>query len=183
MAAADRHKNDPENDPQPGDFAKLIKSLREHAGLSGNRASERTGVSKSRWAQVERGWETRRGMRVPAEPGPDFVLAVADAFDQDADDLLRVAGYDPEMVPRAPKTDLPPMLVMEAWPHLNPTQRRVVAATIRLFMDPNSVISNLDEPAETETAADTEASTAVQPPTIPPMGEPHTTRKRTRDDS
>lgn len=177
MAAADRHMHDPENDPQPGDFSRLMTSLREHAGISQNRAAERTGFSKSRWAQVERGWETRRGVRVPAEPGPDFVLAVAQAFDQDPDDLLRVAGYDPETVPRAPKADLPPMLVMEAWPHLNATQRRVVAATIRLFMDPNSVITSIDAPPETETVEDPEASSTVQP-SIPPAGDANTTRRR-----
>jgi transcriptional regulator with XRE-family HTH domain len=180
MAAADRYKHDPENDPRPGDFANLMKTFRDHAGLSMNKAALRCDISPSRWQQIERGWESVRGRRIPASPSAEFVLAVADGFDQDQDDLLRVAGFDPEKVSREPRVGLPPTVLMESWPQLDQTEQKLVAGIIRKFVDNKSVVTGLDTPAETETAEDTEASSTVRP-TAPPASEPHIIRSKSRN--
>lgn len=148
MEAPGQRKRDPEQDAAPHidldnvqSFSDLIRILR--GTMSQRRAAQKCSVSQSRWAQVERGYGTSPQDRIE-QPGPDFVIKVAEGFGQDRDALLRFAGYDPTDHPQQPDLDIPQSKWVEIWPDLTPKQRVAFYLTMRLAADPNAVI-DLDE--------------------------------------
>ena len=137
--AADIPTRDPGEKPEPQSFGELLKTLREGAGLSQRQAATRCDISQARWAQVERGYV--RGTSDKTAPGADFVVKVADYFDQDRDKLLALAGIDPATVRTEPPIEVPPSALMDVWPDLNENERLALVIQARLYADRNSVVT------------------------------------------
>ena len=58
------------------------------------------GRSRAWWINLERGYESRRGVRVSAKPLPDAVARVATALGWDTAEALTLAGFDPADYPQ-----------------------------------------------------------------------------------
>jgi len=136
--AADIPTREPGDTTPPRSFGDLLKALREGAGgISQRQAAARCGITQSRWAQVERGYI--RGGDTTG-PGVDFVLKVAEGFQQDRDELLNLAGIDPATVRTGPPIDVPPTALMDVWPDLNENEKLSLVIQARLFAYRNSAV-------------------------------------------
>lgn len=71
--------------------------LLEHArtkvlGLSGREAARRAGISESRWRQIVTGWQPAgAGNRIPANPSPRTIVAMALAVQLDPGQVIKAA--------------------------------------------------------------------------------------------
>lgn len=75
-------------EPGPPLFGSELAAARKRRGLNVRQAAQRAGISEGRWRQLELGYQqVAAGVRVPANPKPTTVRAVADAVGLD----LRVA--------------------------------------------------------------------------------------------
>ncbi|QIS18581.1 helix-turn-helix domain-containing protein [Nocardia terpenica] len=84
--------------PDQWEFGRRVQAAREALGLSKRRAAELADVSETRWRHLENGWETLRGQKFPIKTTPETVYRVAMAVRLDPDELLAVAGFDPQML-------------------------------------------------------------------------------------
>jgi transcriptional regulator with XRE-family HTH domain len=75
-----------------------IKAAREGKGLSMNKAAQAAGISPSRWRQIELGYHLVQSKQKPANPSPEMLVAMARTVDLDTANLLKMAGFDPNMV-------------------------------------------------------------------------------------
>jgi hypothetical protein len=117
-------------------FRRKMKRLRLEAGLKANAAARLTrgGISGQRWRNVERGYEVRGQVRIPANPSPDTVAAIARALNWEQDDALAVAGFGG--VPVSDAAPDPWATVEAVWPKLTPPQRDAAALMLASIAHP-----------------------------------------------
>ncbi|WP_280273433.1 helix-turn-helix domain-containing protein [Nocardia wallacei] len=80
------------------ELGRRMEQGRLAAGLSKRQAAKRAGISDGRWRQLEAGVETIRGKTFPVKTTPETVARIASALQQPVDELLEVAGFDPDSV-------------------------------------------------------------------------------------
>jgi transcriptional regulator with XRE-family HTH domain len=83
-----------ESDPLRAFRAALARS-REELGLSPAEAAERAGISGQRWQSIERGYEIKAGIQIPANPRRDNLIKMARAVEIPVEEALRLAGKEP----------------------------------------------------------------------------------------
>jgi transcriptional regulator with XRE-family HTH domain len=74
-----------------------LQQARESRGLSKRSAAHLAGISEARWRHIESGIERRRGVDYPARPSALILARIARAVGEDAQDVLRQAGFDAEV--------------------------------------------------------------------------------------
>ncbi len=65
-------------------------------------AAKRAGISEARWRQLERGFESVRGIEVDVRTTPETVARVASAVGLDINEMLELAGFNPDLVGATP---------------------------------------------------------------------------------
>jgi hypothetical protein len=134
----------PEDKPPQTPFGIEMERRRRQAGLSQAKAALVCGVGRSRWGQVEQGYESlgkdTGGVEhfKEAPPSRTFVISVAKGLGWDRAEALQLAGYDPEPEPTDEPLKLPPSGLMENWSRLTRTQQRALEWIIRLMLDPHA---------------------------------------------
>lgn len=73
-------------------FRVELKRHREEAGLTPAQAAKKAGISSQRWANIERGYELKGGIRIPANPRRDNLIKMAKAVDMPVPHALGLAG-------------------------------------------------------------------------------------------
>ena len=73
------------------EVGQILKQARTMNGLSQRAAATQAGISPTRWRQIEDGFETIRGTRVPVRVPRDTLLAVAAAVGAVRGDVLLAA--------------------------------------------------------------------------------------------
>ncbi|MFC9874818.1 helix-turn-helix domain-containing protein [Nocardia salmonicida] len=80
-------------------FGRRIEAAREGLRLSKRRAAARAGISETRWRQLEAGFnsdpDSDSGRR-PVVTTPQTLLKMIEAVEGDANELLPLAGFDPD---------------------------------------------------------------------------------------
>lgn len=73
-------------------FRVELKRFREEAGLTSAQAAKSAGISGQRWANIERGYEVKAGVRIPANPRRDNLIKMAKAVGMPVQQALQLAG-------------------------------------------------------------------------------------------
>lgn len=127
-------------------FRTELRRRREQELLSYADAARIAGITPERWSSIERGYEVKNGMRIPANPRPGTVVKMAGAVSWSSREALESAGM-PVPARKAdrpdPRTELTDLLA-------SMSEQRVrallyVALTMR---DPLAPIPGWDPPAE-----------------------------------
>ncbi|MGW1740504.1 helix-turn-helix domain-containing protein [Nocardia sp. NPDC001965] len=84
-------------------FGQRVQQAREAAPLSKREAAKRAGISESRWRQLELGWERVRGIVVDVRTTPETIARMASAVGLDINEMLELAGFNPEVVGATPQ--------------------------------------------------------------------------------
>lgn len=71
----------------PPPYGEIIERAREARGLSVRKAAAMAGVSDTWWRNVARGYELRRGVRVPIDASPNAIARMADVARLRPEDL------------------------------------------------------------------------------------------------
>lgn len=106
--------------PSPTPFGAEMRRRREAAGISLRALSVQTGYSVGWLSNMEKGYESRAGTKMPVKTSATFVAAVAQALHWPLADALRTAGLNPGKYLRlapAPQDDLTPMSSAELLAH------------------------------------------------------------------
>lgn len=138
----------PEEKPAQTPFGREMERRRIAAGMSKNKAAIVCDVSRSRWGQVELGYESlgkdTNGVEhfKAAPPSRDFVIKVAKGLHWDRYEALQLAGLKPEPEPNddGPALTLPPNGLLELWPKLNKKQQKALNMTAILMVYPDAEI-------------------------------------------
>jgi hypothetical protein len=78
----------------------LGELLALHRGnTSVRKAAARADISEGRWRQIEAGYESKGGMRLPVNARPETVAAMARAVGADVSVALKLAEHDPGEYP------------------------------------------------------------------------------------
>lgn len=126
-------------DPQPTRFAVRMRQRREELKLKGAPTARRAGVSQQRLAQVERGYETRGAVKIPAKPSAEFIAKVATALDMDLEESLALDGYTINDVPAGAVSTVPEgHSIWANWARLTPQQQACVNWMVDLMLDPHT---------------------------------------------
>ena len=70
--------------------------LAKYGERSGRRVADAAGISEGYLRQIEVGYESKRGHKIPVHPTPFVLRAVSDLVDLDPALILERAGYGPE---------------------------------------------------------------------------------------
>lgn len=121
-------------------YGQLVAKRRTELDLSVRRAAEISGVSVTRWHDIERGGELRGGKVVPSRR-PSYrktVLKMARALEWSDTEALRYAGYhvpdERVPTPMAAKS-VTPERVWELWPSLTPRLRKALTELVEAIAD------------------------------------------------
>lgn len=126
-----------ESDPLRA-FRAALKRCREELGLTPTEAAERAGISAQRWSTIERGYEIKAGIRIPANPRRDNLIKMARAVEIPVDEALRLAGLAPlKAVESKRLTDSPRRELTKLVTDLpEPDVRLLLDVATRLSTDP-----------------------------------------------
>ncbi|WP_280245135.1 MULTISPECIES: helix-turn-helix domain-containing protein [Nocardia] len=83
-------------------FGQRLQQAREAAPMRKREAAKRAGISEARWRQLERGFESVRGIEVDVRTTPETVARVASAVGLDINEMLELAGFNPDLVGATP---------------------------------------------------------------------------------
>jgi transcriptional regulator with XRE-family HTH domain len=75
---------------------RLLEAARVKAGLSKREAARRAGISEGRWRQVVTGLQKQAGVRIPVNPRPATLSAMARAVGADVARVLEAGGFSQE---------------------------------------------------------------------------------------
>lgn len=85
------HGVPPESDPLAA-FRAELTHRREVRGLTPTEAARRAGITGQRWRNIERGWETKQGVQIRANPRRDNLIKMAQAVGWKVSEALATAG-------------------------------------------------------------------------------------------
>jgi hypothetical protein len=104
-------------------------------GTSKRAAARSAGISEGRWRQIVVGYQLSGGVRIPANPRRETVIAMADAVHLDRATALELAGFDPASV----REDSPVVQEVEqairAIPGLSKRQQAAMIAVYRALRE------------------------------------------------
>ncbi len=80
------------------ELGRRIEAARVAARLSKRQAAKRAGISDGRWRQLEAGHETVRGQIYSVKTTPATIARIASALGLPLDELLELAGLEPDSV-------------------------------------------------------------------------------------
>lgn len=83
---------DTDSDPLAA-FRTELTVRRTAAGLNYSEAARRAGITPERWSTIERGFEVKGTVRIPANPRRRTLLRMAEAVEWSAAEALAVAGH------------------------------------------------------------------------------------------
>jgi transcriptional regulator with XRE-family HTH domain len=75
-------------------FSAYMRAKREELGLSMRQAAKRSDISEGRWRQLESGYQSVRGEKIPVRTTADTVLRIATGTEMHPDIALFVAGVN-----------------------------------------------------------------------------------------
>lgn len=70
--------------------------------VSKREAARRADISEGHWRAVVRGYQLQAGVKIPANPRRDTVIAMALAVGVEPSAALEAAGFDPTQAPETP---------------------------------------------------------------------------------
>jgi transcriptional regulator with XRE-family HTH domain len=129
-----------ERDPLAA-FRAELKHCRENLGLSYVEAGTRAGISGPRWSNIERGYEVKAGVRIPANPRRDNLIKMARAVEIPLQTALHLAGLgalrpiESRRISEQPRDELK-QLINE----LSEERVRALLHVARTMTDPNATL-------------------------------------------
>lgn len=105
-----------------------IAEARAKLGLSKREAARRAGISDSRWRQIESGWQTKNGVRQPAQTTAETLEQIAEVVGLDPDELVTLAEVE-----RSTTTKPVPLPVVDTLGGADFTPRE--REMMRMFLD------------------------------------------------
>jgi transcriptional regulator with XRE-family HTH domain len=129
-----------ESDPLSA-FRAELKHYREALGLTYAEAGKRAGISGPRWSTIERGYELKAGVRIPANPRRDNLIKMARAVEIPLQAALHLAGLDAlrpmesRRISEQPRDELK-QLINE----LSEERVRALLHVARTMTDPNATL-------------------------------------------
>lgn len=120
-------------------FRAELKRCREELGLTPTEAAERAGISAQRWSTIERGYEIKAGVQIPANPRRDNLIKMARAVEIPVDEALRLAGLggltavESRRITDNPRRELARLIV-----ELSEARIRALLQVARTMQDPNA---------------------------------------------
>jgi transcriptional regulator with XRE-family HTH domain len=129
------------------EFRAALKSCREQQQFNFQQAATRAGITAERWSHIERGYEVKGELHIPARPKRRTVINMAMAVGMDKEEALRLAGMAPLSVSETRSSVDPRKEITELLPMLSASRLRALLDTARTMLD-------ADAPAADQAAGD-----------------------------